>query len=50
MNSGIDGCKEYTDNQVSNVRQELRSDLSEIGERVCLVEGQASRSAAVKNN
>lgn len=49
INSGIVGRKEYNDNQVSNVRQQLRSDLSEIGDKVCLVDGQASRLAAVEN-
>lgn len=49
VNSGIAGCKQYTDNQIINVKRELQNDISSLSDRVCLVEGQASRLSAVEN-
>ncbi|VVC38660.1 Reverse transcriptase domain, partial [Cinara cedri] len=41
-------CKAYTDKQVSDVRSELKSDLASFSDRLCSVEGQSARLAALE--
>lgn len=41
-------CKAYTDNRISEVGTEVKTDISKLSERLCLVEGQAARLAALE--
>ncbi|XP_050548048.1 uncharacterized protein LOC126909652 [Daktulosphaira vitifoliae] len=43
-------CKSYADNKISDVRVELKSDISNLSERLSLVEGQAARLAALESS
>lgn len=42
-------CKQYTDHHIANYKRETKEELSRLTERVCLIEGQAARLAAVEN-
>lgn len=43
-------CKSYTDKRISDVRVELKTDITSLSDRLCLVEGQAAKMAALESS
>lgn len=49
IENGMSECKQFTNNQCSNLRAELKSDISVLSDRVSVIEGQDARVSALEN-